>query len=147
MLCENKLTNLVLKNQENSTKPQFASFFFLFFFLIKKKLRMKCMNVMQCRSQKHNKQTNKQTKKKKKKKKEVAKGFKLCFALFSWFLRTRLGNLFSHNMSFVPCLTLMSLLIVLYQLKLCSACCVGKIFMVFDYYVLIMKSHVFYCWT
>ena len=32
----------------------------------------------------------------------------------SWFLRTRLVNLFSHNMSFVPCLALMSLLIALY---------------------------------
>ena len=36
------------------------------------------------------------------------------FALFSWFLKTRLVNLFLHNMSFVPYLTLMSLLIALY---------------------------------
>ena len=36
------------------------------------------------------------------------------FALFSWFLKTRLVNLFSHNMSLVPCLALMSLLIALY---------------------------------
>ena len=32
MLCENKLTNLVFKNQENSVKTQFASFSFLFLF-------------------------------------------------------------------------------------------------------------------
>ena len=45
-------------------------------------------------------------------------------------LKTRLVNLFSHNMSFVPCLTLMSLLIAPYWLKLSSACCMGKMFMV-----------------
>ena len=51
----------------------------------------------------------------KKKKKEEEKGNKLCFCtIFSWFLRTRLVNLFSHNMSFVPCLVLMSLFIALY---------------------------------
>ena len=31
MSCENKLTNLVFKNKENSAKTQFASFSFLFF--------------------------------------------------------------------------------------------------------------------
>ena len=33
--------------------------------------------------------------------------------------------------------------------KLCSACCVGKIFIVFNHFVLILKSHVFVCrtWT
>ena len=31
MSCENKLTNLVLKNKENSAKTQFASFSFPFF--------------------------------------------------------------------------------------------------------------------
>ena len=62
--------------------------------------------------------------------KKEEKGSKLCFALFSWFLKTRLVNLFSHNMYFVPYLALMSLLIALYSLKLCSVCCVGKMFMV-----------------
>ena len=53
MLCEHKLTNLIFKNQENSAKTQFASFSFpFFFFLLNKTLRMKCMNVMQCKSQK-----------------------------------------------------------------------------------------------
>ena len=33
MSCENKLTNLVFKNKENSAKTQFASFSFPFFFL------------------------------------------------------------------------------------------------------------------
>ena len=36
------------------------------------------------------------------------------FALFSWFLKTMLVNLFSHNMSFVPYLAFMSLLSALY---------------------------------
>ena len=52
-------------------------------------------------------------------------------ALFSLFLKTRLVNLFSHVMSLVLCLALMSLFIALDWLKLCSACCVGKMFMVF----------------
>ena len=47
---------------------------------------------------------------KKKEKKEA--NFVLYYS--SWFLRTRLVNLFSHNMFFVPCLALMSLLIALY---------------------------------
>ena len=34
MSCENKLTNLVFKNKENSAKTQFASFSFPFFFKI-----------------------------------------------------------------------------------------------------------------
>ena len=62
MSHENKMTNLVLKNKENSAKTQFASFsFFLFFYFfiieIKKKKtpRMKCMNVMQCNSQRQKK--------------------------------------------------------------------------------------------
>ena len=52
-------------------------------------------------------------------------------ALFSLFLKTRLVNLFSRDMSLVLCLALMSLFIALDLLKLCSACCVGKMFMVF----------------
>ena len=53
MLCKNKLTNLVFKNQENSAKTQFASFFFPIFFNVlnkEKTPRMKYMNVMQCKS-------------------------------------------------------------------------------------------------
>ena len=64
MLCKNKLTNLVFKNQENSAKTQFASFFFPIFFNVlnkEKTPRMKYMNFMQCKSQE---------KKKKKKNKE-----------------------------------------------------------------------------
>ena len=52
-------------------------------------------------------------------------------APFSLFLKTKLVNLFSHDMSLILCLALMSLFIALDQLKLCSACCVGKMFMVF----------------
>ena len=40
MLCEHKLTNLVLKNQENSTKHNllpFSSLFPLFYFILLKK--------------------------------------------------------------------------------------------------------------
>ena len=49
MLRENKLTNLVFKNQKNSAKHNLLPF--SPFFLIKKKNpRMKCMNVMQCES-------------------------------------------------------------------------------------------------
>ena len=57
MLCENKLTKLVFKNQENSAKHNLLPF--SSFFLIKKKKNkpgMKCMNVMQCKSQKKIKQ-------------------------------------------------------------------------------------------
>ena len=72
---------------------------------------------------------------KKKKFKRRKKGRKkeahCVLALFSLFLKTRLVNLFSHDMSIVLCLALTSLFIALYQLKLCSACCVGKMFMVF----------------
>ena len=64
------------------------------------------------------------------KKKMEEKGSKLCFALFFLVLKTRLVILFSHNMSFVPCLALICLLIAPYLLKLCGAWCVGKIFMV-----------------
>ena len=51
-------------------------------------------------------------------------------ALFSLFLKTKLVNLFSHDMSLVLCLALTSLFIAL-DLKLCSAYCVGKMIMVF----------------
>ena len=43
-------------------------------------------------------------------------------ALFSLFLKIRLVNLFSHDLSIVLCLALMSLFIALY---------LGKMFMVF----------------
>ena len=55
MSCENKLTNFVFKNKENSAKTQFTLFSFSFFFFFISKIktpRMKCMNVMQCKSQK-----------------------------------------------------------------------------------------------
>ena len=58
MLCVNKLTNLVFKNQENSAKPKLLPFSFLLFLFGKdkqKQPRMKCMNVMQCKSQKKRK--------------------------------------------------------------------------------------------
>ena len=52
MLCENKLTNLVFKNQENSAKHNLVPFspFFLFKKNKQKQPRMKCMNIMQCKS-------------------------------------------------------------------------------------------------
>ena len=61
MLCENKLTNLVFKNQEKQFKTQLSSVFFLLFYFIflknkQKQPRMKCMNDMQCKSQKQRKQ-------------------------------------------------------------------------------------------
>ena len=64
MLCENKFTNLVFKNQENGAKHNllpFPFFFNLFFniILLNKTPRMKYMNVMQCKSQKQkNKKPN-----------------------------------------------------------------------------------------
>ena len=72
-------------------------------------------------------------KKKKKKKGKIGrkKEAHCVFALFSLFLKTRLVNLFSHDMSIILCLTLMSLFIALHQWKLCRACCVRKMFMVF----------------
>ena len=63
-------------------------------------------------------------------KKKGRKMKQIVFCTIFLVLKTRLVNLFSYNMSFVPCLTLMSLLIALYQLKFCSACCVGNMFMV-----------------
>ena len=51
MLCENKLTNLVFKNQENSAKHNLLHFPSFKKKIKKKTLRMKCMNVMQCKSQ------------------------------------------------------------------------------------------------
>ena len=59
MFCENKLTNLFFKNQENNAKhnllPFSLLFFFLFFFYLfekdkKNQPRMESMNVMQCKS-------------------------------------------------------------------------------------------------
>ena len=64
------------------------------------------------------------------KKKKGRKRKQIVFCTIFLALKTWLINLFSHNMSFVPCLALMSLLITPYKLKLCSACCVGKMFMV-----------------
>ena len=65
MSYENKLTNLVFKNKENSARTQCATFFLPFsLFFLKKKLyrikktpRMKCMDVMQCNSQRQKKNT------------------------------------------------------------------------------------------
>ena len=69
MSCENKLTNLVFKNKENSARTimcfLFPSFLFLFIFFIFKKIKknkkktptMKCMNVMQCNSQRQKRKT------------------------------------------------------------------------------------------
>ena len=65
-----------------------------------------------------------QIKKKGKKRKQIV------FCTIFLVLKTRLVNLFLHNMSFVHCLALMSLLIAPYLLKPCSACYVGKMFMV-----------------
>ena len=65
MSCENKLTNLVFKNKENIARTimcfLFLSFLSPFFFILnkKKKLRMKCMNVMQCKSQRQKRKTPK----------------------------------------------------------------------------------------
>ena len=51
---------------------------------------------------------------KKKKKKKGRKRKQIVFCTIFLFLKTRLVNLFSHNMPFVHCLTLMSLLIAPY---------------------------------
>ena len=64
MSCENKLTNLVFKNKENSAKTQCVSFSFplyiyIYIYGIKKTPRMKCMNVMQCNSQRQKRKTQK----------------------------------------------------------------------------------------
>ena len=55
-----------------------------------------------------------ETKEKKKGKKGRKKEAHCVLALFSLFLKIRLVNLFSHDMSIVLCLTLMSLFIALY---------------------------------
>ena len=63
-------------------------------------------------------------------KKKGRKRKQIVFCTIFLVLKTRLVNLFLHNMSFVHCLALMSLLIAPYLLKPCSACYVGKMFMV-----------------
>ena len=60
MLCENKLTNLVFKTKKIVQNTIYFLFvlFLLFFILEKNKQRqprMKCINVMQCKSQKQRK--------------------------------------------------------------------------------------------
>ena len=69
--------------------------------------------------------------KKKKKRKEGKRKHIVVLALFSLFLKTRLVNLFSHDMFVVLCLVLMSLFTALHQWKLCRTYCVGKMFMMF----------------
>ena len=86
---------------------------FSVFFLYNKKIKI-------------NKNKNKKKERKERKRKHI-----VVLALFSLFLKIRLVNLFSPDMSIVLCLALMSLFIALDWLKLCSACCVGKMFMVF----------------
>ena len=56
MLCVKKLTKLVFNAKKINAKIQFASFFVFFFKKNKKQPRMKCMNVMQCKSQKQRNQ-------------------------------------------------------------------------------------------
>ena len=52
MLCENKLTNLVFKKTKKIVQNTILVPFSPFFFNLKKQKqpRMKCMNVMQCKS-------------------------------------------------------------------------------------------------
>ena len=58
MLCVNKLTNLVFNAKKINAKHNLLAFYFLFFLFEKNKKqpRMKCMNVMQCKSQKQRNQ-------------------------------------------------------------------------------------------
>ena len=56
MLCENKLTNLVFKNQEEQYKTKFT-FIYIYIYILKKTPRMKCMNVMICIFQRKKKKT------------------------------------------------------------------------------------------
>ena len=60
MLCVNKLTNLVFNAKKINAKHNLLPFSFIYLFIFiyilkrinKKNPRMKCMNVMQCKSQK-----------------------------------------------------------------------------------------------
>ena len=47
MSCENKLTNLVFKNKENSTKTQFAPFSFPFLFIYLLFIYIKIKNTVE----------------------------------------------------------------------------------------------------
>ena len=65
MSCENKLTNLVFKNKENSARTtmcflflSFLPFIYIYIYIIKTP-RMKCMNVMQCNTQRQKRKTQK----------------------------------------------------------------------------------------
>ena len=55
MSCENKLTNLIFKNKENSAKTQFASFSFLFFFFFNIKKNLEWNAWMLCNANPRNK--------------------------------------------------------------------------------------------
>ena len=121
MSCENKLTNLVLKNKKNSATIQCTSFFLPFFplyiyiyiYIIKKGKERK------------------------------EKGSTLLFLHYSLYcLKTRLVNLFSHDMF---CCTLFSFDELIYCTLLVKALlnmlCGKDVYGVY-HFVLILKSHV-----
>ena len=63
------------------------------------------------------------------------KGSTLCSCTILSVLKTRLVNLFSHDMSYVSCLALMNLLF-------CTCMLCGKDFFGVYHFILILKSHV-----
>ena len=90
--------------------------------------------------------------------------FYVVFFFFFFFLKKKEANCVLHLFSWhwkqgfsiylhITCLCILFSLdkLIYYTLlvKLCSACCVGKMLIVFDHFVLILKSHIFNCrtWT
>ena len=70
------------------------------------------------------------------------------FALFSWHWKQGC-SIYLHITCLCTLFSLDELIYCTLLVKLCSTCCVGKMFIIFDHFVLILKSHVFDCrtWT
>ena len=78
----------------------------------------------------------------KKKKKEA----NCVLHLFSWHWNQG-WSIYLHIACLCTLFSLDELIYCTLLVKLCNAYCVGKMFIVFYYIVLILKSHIFDCWT
>ena len=70
------------------------------------------------------------------------KGSNLFLHLFSWHWKQG-WSIYLHITCLCTLFSLDELIYCTLLVKLCNACCVGNTFIVFDHFVLILKSHVF----